>query len=309
MICQPHYNVPDSVEAMLGYWDLELRCRYANSAYNVWFGRSKDDMLGIRMQELLGPLFELNLPHIVGAIQGETQQFERWITLPDGTQRHALASYYPDFSDGTMRGFNVHVADVTPIKLRELELEQARARAEERATHDFLTGLPNRVNLLNRIEEAIEQAAGNGCLAAVVVIDLDDFKVINDTYGHPLGDVVLKTVAERMTSGLREGQRVKRYGGDEFVLIVPNVRAQIGVAQMVRRMQTVVCRPLLVDGVPIRLRLSCGIALFPVDGSNAQDLLYRADRALYEAKKNGSGQIAFATPAMGLEPGASNLVP
>jgi diguanylate cyclase (GGDEF)-like protein/PAS domain S-box-containing protein len=289
------YNVPDCIEAMLGYWDLELRCRYANSAYNLWFGRSKDDMAGIRMQELLGPLFELNLPHIVGAIQGETQQFERWITLPDGTRRHALASYYPDFSDGTMRGFSVHVADVTPIKLREIKLDEARARAEDRATHDFLTGLPNRVNLLNRIEQAIEQAAGNGCFAAVVIIDLDDFKVINDTYGHPLGDFVLKTVAERMTAGLRQGQRVKRYGGDEFVLIVPGIRAQIGVARMVRRLQTAVCQPLLVDGVPIRLGLSCGVALFPIHGSNAQDLLNQADRALYEAKKHGSGQIAFAT--------------
>ena len=289
------YNVPDCIEAMLGYWDLELRCRYANSAYNLWFGRSKDDMLGIRMQELLGPLFELNLPHIVGAIQGETQQFERRITLPDGTARHALASYYPDFSDGTMRGFSVHVADITPIKLRELELEQARARAEERANRDFLTGLPNRVNLLNRIEEAIEHAAADRCLAAVVVIDLDDFKAINDAYGHPLGDFVLKTVADRMTSALREGQRIKRYGGDEFVLIVPNVRTQTGVAQMVRRLQTAVCQPLLIDGMPIQIGLSCGISLFPTDGSNPQDLLNKADHALYEAKKHGSGQIAFAT--------------
>lgn len=290
---QPPHDVADCIDAMLGYWDLELRCRYANSAYNLWFGRSKDDMLGIRMQELLGPLFELNLPHIVGAIQGETQQFERWITLPDGARRHAMATYYPDFSHGTMRGFSVHVADITPIKLREIELEQARARAEERATHDFLTGLPNRVNLLNRIEEAIAQAAAGGCLAAVVVIDLDDFKMINDTYGHPTGDLVLKTAAERMTSGLRTGQRIKRYGGDEFVLIVPNVTAQTAVAQMIRRLQTAVCRPIVINGASIRLGLSCGVALFPLHGSNAQDLLSQADRALYQAKKNGSGQIAF----------------
>jgi diguanylate cyclase (GGDEF)-like protein/PAS domain S-box-containing protein len=292
---RPSFDIADTIDAMVGYWDRELRCRYANAAYKTWFGRSPDTMSGIPMQELLGPLFELNLPHIEGALDGVRQSFERAIPLPDGTVRQSLASYFPDTSDGTLRGFSVHVADVTGLKLREQQLQEACSRAQESAAHDFLTGLPNRVNLLSRIEEAITSAAESGLLAAVVVMDLDCFKEVNDTYGHLFGDRVLQVVGERMMSSIRERQRIKRLGGDEFVLIVPNARSRTGVAQMVRRLQDIVCRPCVVGGVPVNLSMSCGVALFPGDGSTPETLLRRSDEALYLTKKRSKGSIIFAT--------------
>jgi diguanylate cyclase (GGDEF)-like protein len=248
------------------------------------------------MRDLLGPLYSLNLPHILGALEAKPQHFERTITLPDGSVRHSLAAYHPDIVDGTLRGFTAHIADVTKLKTREMELEQAFAIAENRATHDFLTGLPNRVNLLSRIDAAIAQSADEGLLAAVVVMDCDDFKLVNDTYGHIFGDSVLRVLGDRMMAALRGQQRIKRYGGDEFVLIVPSVHSQMGAAQMVRRWQTTLCQPMVIDGVAITLEISCGVSLFPSDGTRAEILLHRADQALYQAKRQGKGQISFATP-------------
>jgi diguanylate cyclase (GGDEF)-like protein len=293
-VVRPAFDVADSIDAMLGYWNRELRCCYANAAYKTWFGRSPDTMFGIPMQELLGPLFTLNLPYIQGALDGRKQYFERAIPLPGGTVRHSLASYFPDIVDGAVRGFSVHVADVTAIKLHERELEEAYNRAEASATHDYLTGLPNRVNLLNRIEAAMAESAESGLLAAVVSMDLDNFKIANDTYGHLFGDTILQLVAERMRSSLRGQERIKRLGGDEFILIVPNIGSQTDVAHMVRRLQQVVCQPCRVNGVSITLGMSCGVSLFPVNGSTAETLLSRSDEALYLAKRRGKGIIAFA---------------
>jgi diguanylate cyclase (GGDEF)-like protein/PAS domain S-box-containing protein len=292
-LVRPAFDVADSIDAMLGYWNRELRCCYANAAYKTWFGRSPDTMLGMPMQQLLGPLFALNLPHIQGALHGQKQYFERAIPLPDGTVRHSLASYFPDISDGTLRGFSVHVADVTGLKLHERELDEARA--ERAATHDFLTGLPNRVNLLSRIEAAMASAIEDGTLAAVVTMDLDNFKAVNDTYGHLIGDMVLQQLADRMKSSLRGRDRIKRLGGDEFVLIVPNVTSRIELTQMLRRLQREVSQPCFVKGAFITLGITCGVSLFPVNGVTPELLLSRSDEALYFAKKAGRGKIVFAT--------------
>jgi hypothetical protein len=117
--------VADHVEAMLAYWDKDLVCRFANKAYLQWFGRNPEDMIDIiRMPELLGPLFEKNLPYIRGALAGERQTFEREIPVPTGGIRYSLANYYPDFLEGKVAGFYVHVADITPLKLLAREQER-----------------------------------------------------------------------------------------------------------------------------------------------------------------------------------------
>jgi PAS domain S-box-containing protein len=116
--------VTDHITAMLAYWDKNLICRFANSAYVEWFGKRKEDMIDkMTIKELLGdPLYEKNLPYILGALKGQAQTFEREIPLPSGGTRHSLANYYPDIVDGEVLGFFVHVADVTPLKLLEKEL-------------------------------------------------------------------------------------------------------------------------------------------------------------------------------------------
>ena len=123
-------KVADHITAMLAYWDKNLICRFANSAYVDWFGKTKEEMVDkITLKELLGPLFEKNLPYVTAALKGENQTFEREIRLPSGGTRHALANYYPDIVNGEVIGFFVHVADVTSLKLLEKELITSKESA------------------------------------------------------------------------------------------------------------------------------------------------------------------------------------
>lgn len=125
-------KISDHITAMLAYWDKNLVCRFANSAYVDWFGKTKEEMVDkLTIKELLGPLFEVNLPFISGVLQGEIQTFEREIPLPKGGTRHSLANYFPDIVDGEVMGFFVHVADVTPMKLMELDLLQSHQKVKE----------------------------------------------------------------------------------------------------------------------------------------------------------------------------------
>ncbi|MDP1801204.1 MAG: PAS domain-containing sensor histidine kinase [Bacteroidota bacterium] len=125
-------KVTDQITAMLAYWDKDMICRFANSAYVEWFGKTKEEMVNkITIKELLGPLFEKNLPFISGALKGEIQTFEREIPLPTGGIRHSLANYYPDIVNGEVMGFFVHVADVTPLKLIEIELLKSNRKVQE----------------------------------------------------------------------------------------------------------------------------------------------------------------------------------
>ena len=237
-------KVIDSVDAILGYWDRDLKCQFANAAYGTWFGRSPHDMLGISARDLLGPLYELNLPYIQAALNGEIQIFERDIPIPNGSIRHGLASYYPEISNGIVQGFTVQITDVSKMKRLEMELQTAILHAELLATHDFLTGLPNRVLLIDRIIAAIARVQRTGGLAGIVVIDLDGFKAVNDTYGHNFGDDVLKEIANRMKASIRASDMITRLGGDEFVFLTTELNTVADLQLAITRLLNAVCQPL-----------------------------------------------------------------
>ncbi|WP_276373995.1 PAS domain-containing sensor histidine kinase [Chryseolinea sp. H1M3-3] len=125
-------KVADHVTAMLAYWDKDLVCRFANAAYREWFGKTREEMVDkITLPELLGALYEKNLPYILGALAGNTQTFEREIPTPTGGLRHSLANYFPDIENGEVKGFFVHVADITRIKLLEKELTSSNEQIKE----------------------------------------------------------------------------------------------------------------------------------------------------------------------------------
>ena len=127
---------------MVAYWDAEQRCLFSNEAYQEWFGKSPAEMVGMSLQDLLGPLYEMNLPFILGALRGEPQQFERRIPLPRGGARDSIATYTPDIEEGVVQGFWVHVADVTPLREREAALQLAISERDEAlAEVRTLTGL------------------------------------------------------------------------------------------------------------------------------------------------------------------------
>ena len=146
--------VADHVSAMLAYWDKNLVCRFANAAYRDWFGKTREEMVGkVTIKELLGPIYDQNLPYILGALGGKPQTFEREIPIPSGGTRYSIANYFPDIVNGEVQGFFVHVADITNLKLLERELTKSNE----------IIGEQNQrlLNFANIVSHNLKSYAGN----------------------------------------------------------------------------------------------------------------------------------------------------
>jgi diguanylate cyclase (GGDEF)-like protein/PAS domain S-box-containing protein len=188
----------------------------------------------------------------------------------------------------------------------------ARKRAEDQiyfmANHDALTGLPNRALLEDRLEQAILYAERYNRWVTVVFIDLDNFKPVNDTLGHNAGDMLLKTVANRLTGCLRAHDTVVRLGGDEFVVVLFDQPADIAlVSQTIQRLREAITEPVELDGHRLTVTASIGIANCPKDGETAAMLLANADAAMYHAKELGRGGFQFYSPDLNIS-ARKNLV-
>jgi diguanylate cyclase (GGDEF)-like protein/PAS domain S-box-containing protein len=175
-----------------------------------------------------------------------------------------------------------------------LERAAQKERIEQMAFNDALTGLPNRVLFNDRIEQTIATARRYGRGFAVMYLDVDHFKAVNDKYGHAVGDAALQEVAHRLRLATRESDTISRFGGDEFVILQPIVDGPSDAADLARKLNVAMQEPVVVDGVPHKVRLSIGIALYPSDGSTIETLMEASDRALYRAKKEGRNRWAFA---------------
>ena len=176
-----------------------------------------------------------------------------------------------------------------------------RQRADEQiahmARHDALTDLPNRVMLRERLEHELKRVKRGECLA-VLCLDLDQFKGVNDTLGHPVGDELLKLVADRLRGCTREPDTIARLGGDEFAIIMTQMRQPSDAAMLSRRVRESIVKPYQVDGHQIVTDISIGISISPVDGTEPDVLLKNADMALYGAKADGRGTYRFFEPEM-----------
>jgi diguanylate cyclase (GGDEF)-like protein/PAS domain S-box-containing protein len=181
---------------------------------------------------------------------------------------------------------------------RTAELEQAKARAQHLADHDALTGLPNRRLLEDRLTQALALSQRNRKQTAVMFIDLDRFKPINDSLGHAVGDVLLKEVSQRLVNQLRVGDTICRIGGDEFVVVLPEVKRSSDIAQVAQKVIEHVSQPVVVDERELAVNCSIGIAVFPDDGRDAETLIRNADAAMYHAKELGRANYQFFTEQM-----------
>ncbi len=179
------------------------------------------------------------------------------------------------------------------ILRRTHELVDARNSMAFIAVHDGLTGLHNRTFLTNHFDELIKSARRRQERLAVVQIDLDRFKQINDTLGHAAGDYVLVVTAERMRESCRSSDFCARLGGDEFIVILNGTGSSIDIDMLSKRIVQRINEPIVFQGVTIHPGASAGIAVFPVDADNAADLVVHADLALYAAKKQGGGAISY----------------
>jgi diguanylate cyclase (GGDEF)-like protein len=177
-----------------------------------------------------------------------------------------------------------------------IERRLAEERIQHMAHHDALTGLPNRLVLMDRLDQAILAAQRNDRSVTVAFIDLDNFKVINDSLGHGCGDELLKVMASRMVQCVRGSDTVVRLGGDEFVILLTNQSAAAGrSAEMVAKLQTRLSEPVSIDGHLLQVTCSMGLATYPKDGADASTLLMNADAAMYRAKELGRNNYQFCT--------------
>jgi diguanylate cyclase (GGDEF)-like protein len=177
------------------------------------------------------------------------------------------------------------------------ERHRAEAHIAHMARHDALTDLPNRVLLREKMAEGLARVEANAESMAVFYLDLDNFKAINDTLGHPIGDKLLRTIAERVRGAVGEGDTVARLGGDEFAVIQCNAGARTA-EMLARRLVEIVSEPVLIDGQEIDTGVSIGVAMAPSDGTAADHLMKCADLALYRAKAEGRGTFRFFEPDM-----------
>ena len=190
-------------------------------------------------------------------------------------------------------------AKLAQITKRESETKMAHAqRVQHLAYHDALTGLPNRLFFSKILEQSISQARRYNRSLAVVFLDLDRFKYINDTYGHQPGDQVLLTLAKKLKLCLRESDTVARFGGDEFIMLLPEFDEEKYIATVAQKLLSVVSEPFLCHGQALVLTASIGIAVFPRHGQDEQALMRCADAAMYHAKNEGRNNYQFYTRSL-----------
>ena len=403
-------TVANALPGLVAYWDKDLRCRFANKAYQEWFGKMPEVTLGLQFNDLLETqLFEANSPHIRAALAGISQEFEQTLIKANGSVGHTLVRYIPDENAAKeVDGFYVLVSDVTSIKSAQTELKLAASvfhntlegilvtdingdiisvnpaftqitgySAEESigqnprmlksnhhkpdfyatlwreietngswkgeiwnrrkngeaflewktittikddndkpvryvsvfnditkrwqkdeqirylAFHDALTDLPNRSLFMERLNQLIAANAHKPTSFALLFLDLDGFKAINDNLGHDIGDEVLRIVAQKLHAEIRASDTVARIGGDEFIVLLSSPIDTEGTTHITQRIIKKINQPMEFRGLLVDVGVSVGIVEFPDDGHLPVQLMKRADEAMYQAKAAGRNQYCF----------------
>ncbi|HTW73680.1 MAG TPA: EAL domain-containing protein [Steroidobacteraceae bacterium] len=190
------------------------------------------------------------------------------------------------------------LCDVSLRRRVEEQLLEKQQHLDHLAHHDQLTGLPNRLYLAHHLPGAIEAAKRSGSMLAVLFLDLDRFKHINDSRGHETGDKLLKKVAERVRATVRAEDMVVRMGGDEFIVVLQAIKHTDVISEMAARINLALSAPIIVDGRPLVATASIGVGLFPRDGSDMGELLRHSDTAMYQAKDRGRNNFQLFSPIM-----------
>jgi len=407
-------RIADHLPGMVAYWDKNLRCKFSNHAYLEWFGKTPQQMDGIRLQDLLSPqLFALNEPYIRQVLAGKPQYFERTLTKADASIGYTLASYIPDVNaQGEVDGFFVLVSDVTPVKKAEFELKlaasvyqntlegifvtdadgtiisvnpafaqitgytaqeaigknprilksglhdrafyeniwhhlntrghwhgeiwnrrksgelmlalqtisrianapdaparylsvlsditemwQKNEKIRHQAFFDTLTDLPNRALLMDRLERHIASCKRDNRSFALLFLDLDQFKRVNDHYGHHIGDDLLQAVSKKFQAQVRESDTLARIGGDEFVVLLDEPASRDEIVHIATRIIASIQEPMVLRDQVTEVGVSIGVAIYPADGSTPSQLLKSADTAMYAAKQSGKNTYRFSDGA------------
>ncbi|HEX7157099.1 MAG TPA: sensor domain-containing diguanylate cyclase [Burkholderiaceae bacterium] len=274
--------VADMLPMRISYIDAGLRYRFNNLAYERAFGVKREALYGRSIREVLGEATWRDIePWIRRVLAGETVTYQSEMTVNDQYQCFE-ATYIPEFADdGVMvRGFQAVVQDITPIKLQERRLLRI-------ALLDPVTGRTNRAGFDLRLFEAMQRSQAEGALMALLYMDLDRFKQVNDTRGHAAGDALLRAFADRVAQTLRASDLVARVGGDEFGVVLERLpgpeHATTVADKIVRSMQ----QPFACDAQACQMTTSIGIAFYDGGGIAPAALVERADDLMYRSKEAG----------------------
>lgn len=278
-----HQQLLDGIPVPIFFKDPELRYQKCNTAF--------EELIGYPRHEIIGKtVFDLSPVHRALIYDeadrelldlGTIQVYESSVAKEDGSIRHVV------FNKAILRSPTGAIDGIVGTILDITERKRAEQKLVYQAYHDALTGLPNQLLFKERLEQGLFQSRRNDQMLAVAVVDLDRFKVINDTLGHDVGDRLLKVASDRLQSCLRESDTVARLGGDEFTVLLGGLSDGRAVARACERILAALAEPVEIDGRTVVTSASVGISLYPHDGDEPGLLLQRADSAMSRAKDAG----------------------
>jgi diguanylate cyclase (GGDEF)-like protein/PAS domain S-box-containing protein len=274
--------VTNALPVLISYIDLELHYRFNNKAYEEWFGKPLAQITGKPIKEILDPsafsIFNdyFKELHLKGQIT-----YESIMHFKNNDERYVSVTLIAHRTGNAMQGFFSLISDITP-------------RINYLATHDSLTDLPNRGLLNSRFTHALRRAQQKKTKVALIFVDIDHFKNVNDTFGHDAGDQLLIRVVNTIKNSLHDLDTLARIGGDEFAILIEDISADelLSLSEMLHKNFR---DPFRINGQDIFTSVSMGISLYPDDGQDIQILFKNADLALYRAKERGRNTFEFYT--------------
>ena len=274
----------DSVPAMTAYWDENLRCGFASKVFFEFYGLAVEDIIGKHIRELLGEAAYQEIEgQYVQVLQGHPVTYRRTRRGRNGESLYLEVKLLPHIGDqGKVLGCFAVTTDITEHKLTEERIQRV-------AHHDSLTGLPNQLLFNDRLNQAISLAKRDSRQFALLYLDLDKFKPVNDALGNSVGDELLKAVATRIRRQVRESDTVARVGGDEFTVILHDIVRREDAETVARKIFVALASPFQLGSQKqgVDIGASIGIALYPADARDADALVKAADDAMYKAKQAG----------------------
>ncbi len=281
--------------------DLDGTITYLNVVAEALTGWSREEALGKPIEDVFPVVDAITGEPFRNPMLGQVEQ-HRFVNLPSNALliRRDESTIAVENSTTPIHGRDGRQAGSVMI-FRDVTAARAIAKAiTYSAHHDFLTDLPNRLLLDDRISQAIVMASRHNQLCAVLFLDLDHFKHINDSLGHPTGDKLLQSVAARLVESVRASDTVSRQGGDEFVILLPELDQPESAALLARRILEELGRGHQIGQNELNVTASIGISIYPADGDDAESLMKNADTAMYQAKESGRQTFRFFEPEMNL---------
>jgi len=275
-------DIAHSTSNWLWETDVNNQFTYCSDSANYIIGYSPTYLVGKKLNE-----FNINDGCLDNILNHENLiDVECWCRHYDGSIICLLVSAKPIVTDGVFYGYRGVFEDITEQRKQENKIKNL-------AYSDTLTGLPNRTAFQDKLDATISIASKNKTKFALMFIDLDYFKNINDSMGHTAGDLLLIKLAGRLNQSVRTNDMVARLGGDEFIIILPEIEERYEVEMIIERIFTNIKEPIVIYDKPVYSTLSLGVSLFPSDGEDAQSLLTKGDNAMYQAKSQGRNGYAF----------------